>query len=84
MYACRELERVVVRKYYELENGCMAKAGLNEMTFVLLARDKSAPVAIRAWIRDRIDTGKNKFDDEQIQEAELCALTMEQEQERSK
>jgi hypothetical protein len=69
-----------MRKYDELVKGFMANAHLHEMCFVLLARDKSAPVAIRAWIKHRIKTKKNKPDDAQIKEAELCAMIMEQEQ----
>jgi hypothetical protein len=69
-----------MRKRDELAYGCMAKAGDDEMTFVLLGRDKAAPVAIRAWIAERIRVGKNQPDDDQIIEAEQCARTMEDEQ----
>jgi hypothetical protein len=56
---------------------CMSRASDEEMTFVLLARDAAAPIAIRAWIGERLRTGRNKLDDAQIQEAEACAQTME-------
>ena len=57
--------------------GCMAKAHDDEMTFVLLGRDAAAPVAIRAWIAERIRIGKNRPDDDQIIEAEQCAQIMD-------
>lgn len=70
-----------MRKRDELNhpNGCMNRARDDEMTFVLLGRDAAAPVAIRAWIAERICLGKNKPDDSQIVEAEECARIMEQE-----
>lgn len=68
-----------MRKRDELTKGCMAKAGDDEMTFVLLGRDRSAPFAIRAWIANRVATGKNRHDDPQILEAEECARIMEAE-----
>lgn len=58
-------------------NSCMSKAGPDEMTFVLLGRDVAAPVAIRAWVNERIRVGKNNADDPQIKEALDCALWME-------
>jgi hypothetical protein len=63
----------------ELSNpeSCMSKARDNEMTFVLLGRDRAAPIAIRAWISERIRLGKNQPDDDQIIEAQQCALAME-------
>lgn len=66
-------------KREELTNptSCMSRAHENEMTFVLLGRDAAAPVAIRAWITERIRLGKNKLDDEQIKEARDCANQME-------
>jgi hypothetical protein len=64
-------------KVDELIVGCMAKAEDNEMTFVLLARDKSAPVAIRAWVKDRVEAGKNCYDSPKMIEALECAKTME-------
>ena len=76
-----------MRKREEVSNpaGCMARARDEEMTFVLLGRDAAAPVAIRAWIEERVRLGKNEPDDAQIAEAEECARVMEAErnQERS-
>lgn len=59
------------------DDGCLAKARDDEMLFVLLARDPAAPVAIRAWIKERIRIGKNKDDDLKIEEARACAAMME-------
>lgn len=56
---------------------CINKARDNELLFVLLARDKAAPAAIRAWIDERVRLGMNKSSDAQICEAQLCALRME-------
>jgi hypothetical protein len=66
-------------KTSEIENpaSCLNKAKPFEMLFVLLGRDAAAPVAIRAWIDERIRLGKNSFDDDQIVEAEQCAVWME-------
>ena len=58
-------------------NSCMSRARDDEMTFVLLARDAAAPVAIRAWCDERVRLGKNKFGDEQICEAMACAYRMD-------
>ena len=55
------------------------KASEGERLFVLLARDPAAPVAIRAWIAERIRLGKNAPGDEQIREAFECASLMEME-----
>jgi hypothetical protein len=60
-----------------LPNSCLNRAEEGEMVFVLLARDVAAPMAIRAWIANRIRLGKNKAEDSQIREAEECARTME-------
>ena len=72
-----------MRKRDELSrtDGCMAKALDHEMTFVLLARDPAAPVAIRAWIGERLRIGKNHPGDPLVVEAEQCAATMERERE---
>lgn len=59
-------------------NSCMSRAKDDEMTFVLLGRDAAAPVAIGAWIDERLRLGKNLEDDAQIIEARACALTMGQ------
>lgn len=58
---------------------CMAHAHPEEMVFVLLSRDAAAPVAIRAWVAERLRLGKNQRTDAQIQEALTCAQTMESE-----
>lgn len=58
-------------------NSCMSRAKDDEMTFVLLARDASAPGAIIAWVADRIRSGKNGPRDAQIIEAIACAREME-------
>lgn len=67
-------------KLEELTNpsSCMSRAADYEMTFVLLARDAAAPVAIRAWVAERVRLGKNSIDDEQIKEALHCAGYMDQ------
>lgn len=66
-------------KREELTNprSCMVRANDDEMTFVLLARDVAAPVAIRAWVKERCRIGKNRYDDPQITEALDCADEME-------
>jgi len=70
-----------MRKHDELTDpsSCLNRATDREMTFVLLGRDAAAPVAIRAWIKERIRIGKNHHDDPQILEAEHCAQVMEAE-----
>jgi hypothetical protein len=69
----------VARKHTEIKTGCMAKAFDNEPTFVLLARDIVAPEVIREWCRIRCLYGKNKAQDEQIQEALGIADLMDKE-----
>ncbi len=61
------------------EGSCFNKADWQERLFVLLARDAAAPVAIRAWIAERLRLGKNDPNDDQIIEAMDCADLMEQE-----
>lgn len=56
---------------------CWNKAREDEMTFVLLGRDRAAPATIRFWVSERIRLGKNRPDDPQIIEAEACARRME-------
>jgi hypothetical protein len=70
-----------MRKKDELskKHTCMQSAHPEEMTFVLLSRDAAAPVAIRAWVAERLRLGKNTEADEQITEALACAATMESE-----
>lgn len=70
----------MARKFIELKSGCMAKAFPDEPTFVLLGRDKCAPLAIRAWIEARILSGKNTRNDAQISEAFTLIHMMESEQ----
>ena len=66
-----------MKKKNELVNGCMAKAEDDEMTFVLLERDKASPATIRFWIQERIKLGLNKSGDAKLVEAENCASYME-------
>lgn len=68
-----------MRKRDEIEDteSCFNKAGDEERLFVLLARDPAAPVAIRAWIAERIRLGRNVADDAQIVEALDCAARMD-------
>lgn len=67
-----------MRKREELTNpnSCMSRANAEEMTFVLLGRDEAAPIAILAWIKERIRLGKNTPDDAQVVEAARCAAAM--------
>lgn len=70
-----------MRKKDELakQHTCMQHAHPNEMVFVLLSRDAASPVAIRAWVAERLRLGKNTETDPQIVEALECAATMESE-----
>ncbi len=52
---------------------------MNELTFVLLGRDKAAPDTIRHWVANRLMHNKNKITDPQIIEALDCADLMGQE-----
>lgn len=72
----QEMEECDMTKLKELTtpNSCLNKAGEDEMLFILLARDPAAPVAIAAWIEERIRIGRNKIDDPKILEAQACAL----------
>lgn len=65
------------RDEIEDTESCFNKAQDGERLFVLLARDPAGPVAIRAWIAERIRLGKNAPGDEQIREAFECANLME-------
>jgi hypothetical protein len=62
----------------EIENpkSCFNRALDEERIFVLLARDPAAPIAIRAWVAERIRLGKNRSGDDQIREALDCANLM--------
>ena len=72
-----------MRKKQELTDprSCMSKARDDEMTFVLLGRDVAAPVAIMAWVEERLRLGKNAASDPQIQEAMECAAQMKRDRE---
>ena len=61
----------------DLPQSCLNKSSPNEHLFVLCARDPAAPVAIRAWIAERLRLGKNTAADDQIREAFECATLME-------
>lgn len=68
---------MIKRDEIEYSESCFNRARDDERLFVLLARDPAAPVAIRAWIAERIRLGKNAPGDEQIREAFQCATLME-------
>lgn len=59
---------------------CFNRALPDEWVFVLLGRDAAAPAAIRAWARERIRLGKNLEGDDQITEALIVALEIEEKQ----
>jgi inorganic triphosphatase YgiF len=61
------------------QHTCMQTAHDEEMMFVLLSRDAAAPVALRAWVAERLRLGKNAETDKQIVEALTCAESMESE-----
>lgn len=67
-------------KHEELTNpeSCLNRAREDEMLFVLLGRDIAAPVAIRAWVSERVRLGKNRDTDPQIIEALEWAKASEQ------
>lgn len=68
-----------MRKKDELsrKHTCTSHAHPEEMLFVLLSRDAAAPVAIRAWVAERLRLNKNVEADPQIVEALECARVME-------
>jgi len=70
---------MIKRDEIEDTESCFNNAADGERLFILLARDPAAPVAIRAWIAERIRLGKNAPGDEQIREAYECANLMEME-----
>lgn len=70
---------MIKRDELDDHNSCFNRAGDGERIFVLLARDVAAPVAIRAWVAERIRTGKNALTDDQIVEALECAMRMDRE-----
>jgi len=59
-------------------NSCLNRARDDEMLFVLLGRDPAAPIAIRAWINERVRCGKNNIADPQITEAMRIATTLDE------
>jgi hypothetical protein len=67
-----------VRKRDELADpdSCLSRARDDEWLFVLLGRDPAAPVAVRAWIEERIRLGKNVRGDAQIINAERWIETV--------
>jgi len=69
--------QMIKREELSNPNSCMSRAADDEMTFVLLGRDVSAPYAIRCWAESRIRAGKNLPGDPQILEAYHCAAEME-------
>jgi hypothetical protein len=60
-----------MRKRDELADptSCLSKARDDEWIFVLLERDPSAAVAVRAWVDSRIALGLNDWNDPKIVEA---------------
>jgi hypothetical protein len=70
---------VIKKDEIEHTESCLNKARDDERLFVLLARDPAAPVAIRAWVSERLRLGKNALDDAQIVEALDCAARMDRE-----
>ena len=68
-----------MRKRDELKdpNSCINRAHDDELTFVLLGRDASAPTAILAWVDSRLKQGKNKSYDPQIIDALDTAYAMD-------
>lgn len=55
---------------------CYANAEDDEPMFVLLARDRTAPDVLFAWIAHRVREGLNEPNDPQIVEAAQCAHAM--------
>jgi hypothetical protein len=70
---------MIKRDEIEHTESCFNKARDDERLFVLLSRDPAAPVAIRAWVAERIRLEKNTLTDDQIIEALDCACRMETE-----
>ncbi len=56
----------------EGSKGCFAKAGSEEMLFVLRAQDKTAPKVILHWIAKNFENTPN----EKLREAFECAIEM--------
>jgi hypothetical protein len=55
---------------------CYANAAPDEPMFVLLGRDRHAPLLVRIWVLLRHREGKE--DDAKLEEAVQCAAAMEQ------
>lgn len=70
-----------MRKIDEINEigSCFNRAQGTELIFVLLGRDPAAPVAIRAWINERVRLLRNQPEDSQITEALKLAEQMEKE-----
>lgn len=68
-----------MHKHLEISSptSCFNKAKDDERLFILPARDPAAPVAIRAWIAERLRLGMNKEGDIQLHGAAQCAGLME-------
>jgi hypothetical protein len=68
-----------MRKMDEIsdKNSCFNRAADTEWLFVLLGRDVATPHTIREWVKKRIELGKNRPEDIQIQQALSCANTIE-------
>ncbi len=49
---------------------CLNRARDDELIFVLLGRDKAAPVAVMAWVEERIRSCKNQRTDATILDAQ--------------
>lgn len=80
IYLCPLCEKVnEMKKHQERTDlrSCFNRAKEDELMFVLLGRDAAAPAAIRAWVKARVDSEKNKFDDAQIIEALAIARQIE-------
>lgn len=73
-----------MQKAYEVANStsCLNKALMNEMMFILLARDPAAPAAIDAWILERVKLGLNRMSDDKIKSAIKCKDIMLEERKR--
>lgn len=68
---------MIKRDVIDNSESCLNRAASQEHLFVLLSRDPASPVAIRAWITERLRIGRNVPGDEQIREAYECAALME-------
>jgi len=73
----RDEVSMIKREELSNPNSCLNRAKDDEVVFVLRAHDITAPSVIRYWCIERIATGKNKRDDEQIMSALADAERME-------